>query len=79
MHAPTRRGANEGAGRRGVPVGAMPRLVINLVRLGCFWRAGKGVDVASLALLDEMDCVDVFGPESDDPAGDSETCPEGGS
>ena len=28
-------------------------------------------------VLDEIDCVDDFGPESDDPGGDSQTCPGG--
>ena len=27
------------------------------------------------SVLDEKDCVDDFGPESEDPGGESETCP----
>ena len=57
----------------------MPRPDVPKSNLDIHGVPGKVVSAAVMTLLesvlDEIDCVDDFGPESEDPGGDSETCP----
>ena len=67
-----------GEGAHDVPKSGAPKS--NLDVQGA---SGEGAGMVVLALLesvlDEIDCVDDFGSESDDPGSDSETFPGGGS
>lgn len=72
-------GAGKGA-RCGQGSG-LARCIVPSIQLGHFVALEGRVDAALLALsesvLDEINCVDVFGPESEYPYGDSETYTKG--